>query len=90
MKILLTGSRGMVGSNIIEHPSTVRHEILSPSSSELNLLNIKSVQDYISTNKPDMVIHVAGVVGGIQANMAEPVKFLVDNMYMSHSLILTT
>jgi len=87
MKILLTGSRGMVGSNIIEHPSTVRHEILSPSSSELNLLNIKSVQDYISTNKPDMVIHVAGVVGGIQANMAEPVKFLVDNMYMGINVL---
>ena len=77
MKILLTGSRGMVGNNIAKHSHAQNHKILTPTSTKLNLLDSESVQSYIDTNKPDMVIHAAGIVGGIQANMAEPVKFLV-------------
>ena len=87
MKILITGSRGMVGSNIIEHVAANNHEILSPTSAKLNLLDIESVKNYINTKKPDMVIHAAGIVGGIQANIAEPVRFLVDNMYMGFNIL---
>ena len=87
MKILLTGSKGMVGRNIVEYPIVTNHEFLLPTSRELNLLDTLSVQDYINTNKPDMVIHAAGVVGGIQANMAQPVRFLVDNMYMGLNIL---
>ena len=87
MKILLTGSRGMVGNNIAKHSLAQNHEILTPTSAELNLLDSESVQNYIGTNKPDMVIHAAGIVGGIQANMAEPVRFLVDNMQMGLNIL---
>ena len=89
MKILLTGSRGMVGRNIIDHPATKNHEILSPTSTELNLLDTENVQHYINANKPNMVIHAAGIVGGIQANMTQPVKFLVDNMQMGLNIIMS-
>ena len=89
MKILLTGSRGMVGRNIIEHFSAHNHVILSPTSAELNLLDAESVQNYICANKPDMIIHAAGIVGGIQANMAQPVKFLVDNMQMGLNILMS-
>jgi GDP-L-fucose synthase len=89
MKILLTGSRGMVGRNIIEHVSALKHEILSPTSIELNLLDSESVQNYININKPDMIIHAAGVVGGIQANMSHPVKFLVDNIQMGLNILMS-
>ena len=82
MKILLTGARGMVGRNILEHDSALEHDILAPSSTELNLLDRHKVQVYLDENKPDMIIHAAGIVGGIQANISEPVKFLVDNMQM--------
>ena len=90
MKILVTGSRGMVGSNIIEHPSAFRYEILSPTSKELNLLDAISVQSYIDKIKPDMVVHAAGIVGGIQTNMAQPVRFLVDNMYMGLNTLMAS
>ena len=90
MKILITGSRGMVGSNIVGHVAASKHEILTPASSELNLLDAESVQSYININKPDMVIHAAGIVGGIQANMAEPVKFLVDNMQMGLNILMAS
>jgi GDP-L-fucose synthase len=90
MKILLTGSRGMVGNNIVKHSYAQNYEILTPTSSELNLLDSESVQSYIDTNKPDMVIHAAGIVGGIQANMVEPVRFLVDNMQMGLNILMTS
>ncbi|CAC9987254.1 GDP-L-fucose synthetase (EC 1.1.1.271) [uncultured Gammaproteobacteria bacterium] len=89
MKILLTGSHGMVGSNIIKHSLAINHKILSPTSKELNLLNTENVHDYINIHNPDMVIHTAGIVGGIQANIARPVRFLVDNMYMGLNILMS-
>jgi nucleoside-diphosphate-sugar epimerase len=88
MKILLTGSRGMVGRNVLEHASADEHVILAPSSAELNLLDRHKVQVYLDKNKPDMIIHTAGIVGGIQANISEPVKFLVDNMQMGLNVLM--
>ncbi|MGK0270525.1 MAG: nucleoside-diphosphate-sugar epimerase [Cocleimonas sp.] len=87
MKILLTGANGMVGKNILEAAVKHNHEFLSPRSSELNLLDESAVNQYISEHKPDMVIHAAGIVGGIQANMAQPVKFLVDNMRIGLNIL---
>ncbi|MBC8212891.1 MAG: GDP-L-fucose synthase [Gammaproteobacteria bacterium] len=87
MKILLTGSNGMVGRNILEHASAADHDILCPASRELNLLDSLLVHDYIERHQPDMIIHAAGVVGGIQANIAHPVRFLVDNMQMGLNIL---
>lgn len=82
MKILLTGANGMVGKNILEQAVNHNHTFLSPTSQELDLLNQPSIVEYISKHNVDLIIHAAGIVGGIQANMANPVKFLVDNMQM--------
>jgi len=87
MKILLTGANGMVGQNIIEVSARHTHEFLVPSRSELDLLDGSSVNQYIRNHKPEMVIHAAGIVGGIQANMTEPVRFLVDNMQMGLNIL---
>lgn len=87
MKILLTGANGMVGRNILEAAIKHSHNFLSPGSSELNLLDSNAVHQYVLKHKPDMVIHAAGVVGGIQANMAQPVKFLVENMQMGLNIL---
>lgn len=87
MKILLTGANGMVGKNILDVAKKYQHKFLSPSSKELDLLDANATQLYIQKHKPDMVIHAAGIVGGIQANMAQPVKFLVDNMQMGLNIL---
>jgi GDP-L-fucose synthase len=88
MKILVTGGNGMVGKNILEHQKAANYEILAPSSTELNLRNFDSVDNYIKQNKPDIIIHAAGLVGGIQANMARPVDFLVYNLDMGRNIIM--
>jgi nucleoside-diphosphate-sugar epimerase len=88
MRILITGGNGMVGKNILEHQKASNYEILAPSSSELNLRNSDSVDNYIKQHKPDVIIHAAGLVGGIQANMARPVDFLVYNLDMGRNIIM--
>lgn len=88
LKILITGSNGMVGRNIVEFSKASEYTLLTPSSNELNLLDKISVDNYIRANKPDMIIHCAGIVGGIQANIAQPVKFLVDNTQMGINIIM--
>lgn len=88
MVILFAGAYGMVGRNFLEHPDIHEFKVLSPSSSALNLLDYPAVRKYISDNKPEMIIHAAGRVGGIQANMNEPVRFLVENLDMGRNLIL--
>lgn len=87
MKILLTGGNGMVGKNLLEHPLAAEHSVIAPSRAELNLLDLNSVERYFSHFKPEFVIHAAGTVGGIQANMEDPVRFLYENMQMGMNLI---
>jgi nucleoside-diphosphate-sugar epimerase len=88
--ILLTGGSGMVGSNIINHNFSQNYKILSPTSSNLNLLNYKNIEDYIAFNKPELIIHAAGIVGGIKANINYPVKFLVNNMQMGLNILMAS
>jgi GDP-L-fucose synthase len=88
VRILLTGGRGMVGRNIQDHPRARDYEVLAPSRSELNLFDEQAVLDYYARHRPDLVIHAAGTVGGIQANIANPVAFLSDNLKLAENVIL--
>lgn len=78
--VLLTGGRGMVGRNILEHPMAQHFSFMAPTSHELDLRDFHQVNNFVSTHLPEYVIHAAGLVGGIQANMANPVDFLVENV----------
>jgi GDP-L-fucose synthase len=78
----------MVGKNLLEHPKAIRHEVLAPNSNTLNLLDAAAVEAYLLESHPDMVIHAAGRVGGIQANTREPVRFLVENFDMGRNVVL--
>ncbi len=87
IKILLTGGGGMVGRNVLEHPAIGEFDMLAPRSRELNLLDFNAVQGYLDKHRPDVVIHAAGKVGGIQANMREPVGFLMENLDMGRNIV---
>jgi GDP-L-fucose synthase len=87
-KILITGSNGMVGKNIVDYLNNGNYVLFTPSREELDLLDKNSVDSYLKFNKPDTVIHCAGIVGGIQANIKNPVKFLVDNTQIGLNIIM--
>lgn len=77
----------MVGRNVLEHSEIGDFEILAPRSNELDLRDFDAVTSYLNTHRPDMLIHAAGKVGGIQANMREPVSFLMDNLDMGRNIV---
>lgn len=85
--IYLSGSNGMVGKNILDHNESKNYEILTTKKSDLNLLNYSEIENFISNYKPDIIVHTAGVVGGIEANINEPVKFLVDNLQIGINIL---
>ncbi|KQO82236.1 GDP-L-fucose synthase [Rhizobium sp. Leaf262] len=87
MKILLTGGRGMVGRNIVSHAKTLQLEIIAPASHDVNLLDAERTEAFVKETKPDLIIHAAGRVGGIQANIREPVKFLSENWMMGQNVV---
>lgn len=88
MKIMITGSTGMVGTNLTENSGFLAHDLLTPTSKELDLRRFDDVADYIQEYNPEIIIHAAGIVGGIQANIDEPVRFLIQNIDMGRNLVL--
>jgi len=87
MKILITGGSGMVGKNLISFLSPKKYDLLYPTRSQLDLLDINSLKKYIIKSNPDVIIHCAGLVGGIQANIKNPYSFLYHNLIIGSNLI---
>jgi GDP-L-fucose synthase len=88
VKILLTGGSGMVGRNFLEHPHASKWNVLAPRRAELDLFDGRAVERFIERERPDVVVHAAGRVGGIQANIKEPVAFLLENLDMGRNVVL--
>ena len=87
-RIFLTGGSGMVGQNIKENKLADLYEIIAPNKKELNIRDYVATRNYILKTKPDVVIHAAGRVGGIQANIASPVDFMIANVDLGRNLIM--
>jgi GDP-L-fucose synthase len=90
VKILVTGATGMVGKNILENKDFQNFEILAPDRKELDLCRAENVLSYIQKSQPDLIIHTAARVGGIQDNIANPVAYLTENLDINRNLIMAS
>lgn len=87
-KIYLAGHKGMVGSAIWRTLSSKGYSnLIGKTSKELDLRNQKEVSDFLSGEKPDVIIDAAARVGGILANNDYPFQFLMENMQIQNNLI---
>ena len=86
--VLLTGGAGMVGRNLLEHAAAARWNIVAPTSRELDLRDANATLQLVRRVKPDVIVHSAGRVGGIQANIAAPVDFLVTNLDLGRNVVM--
>lgn len=87
MRVFLSGGAGLVGRNFLAAQPESGFEVWSPRRAELDLLDAHAVHDAMRQFMPDVVVHAAGVVGGIQANIRQPVRFLLDNLNMGCNLV---
>ena len=80
-KIFIAGARGMVGSAIERRLRAAGlHNLLTPTSAELDLRNQAAAYAWLAANKPDVVIVAAAKVGGIHANNTYPAEFITENL----------
>ncbi|MRI62410.1 GDP-L-fucose synthase [Ornithobacterium rhinotracheale] len=87
-KIYVAGHNGMVGSAICRLLRKKGFEnILVKTSKELDLRNQALVKEFISSEKPEIVIVAAAKVGGILANSQYKADFLYDNLMIETNLI---
>ena len=87
-KIYVAGHNGMVGSAIVRALKERGHKnFILKSHNELDLCNQNNVFNFFKNEKPDIVFLAAAKVGGISANIANPVDFLMDNIIIQHNVI---
>ena len=87
-RVLITGGSGFLGRYIVNRLHQFRDlEVLVASHREYNLVEGSDVERLLSATRPDLVIHLAAVVGGIGANQKNPGKFFYENLMMGTQLI---
>jgi GDP-L-fucose synthase len=87
-KIYIAGHRGMVGSGL-ERKLRIEgfNNIVTRTSSELDLRNQQAVNDFFEKEKPEYVILAAAKVGGIHANNTYRAEFIYDNLMIEANII---
>ena len=87
-KIYVAGHRGMVGSAIVRKLISLGYtNLLTRTSSELDLRNQKQVADFFEVEKPEYVFLAAAKVGGIVANNTYRADFLYENLAIQNNII---
>jgi len=86
-RIVVTGGAGFLGQFLLDKLRARNTEVFVPRSSEFNLVEKPDIVRLLKETRPDLVIHLAAVVGGIGHNQRNPGKFFYDNLMMGVQLI---
>jgi GDP-L-fucose synthase len=87
-RVTVTGGAGFLGRFVIEKLKTFAGvEVFVPRSVTYNLIEKTDIVRMLEETRPDLVIHLAAVVGGIGYNQKNPGKFFYDNLIMGVQLI---
>lgn len=86
-KVVVTGASGFLGSHVRKQLMEKDYNVIGLSSKRFDLRRRVDVAAMYEEYRPDIVIHLAAVCGGIGANMARPANFFYDNMMMGLEMI---
>ncbi len=88
MKILIFGSKGMVGSSLVNILSKYDSYQVVPSSREdTDLFELNQTKYFIEKTNPDIIINAAAMVGGIYANNTQRSKFIINNLKINMNIL---
>jgi GDP-L-fucose synthase len=89
-KIVVTGGAGFLGSAVmaaLARQGCPPASLVAPRKREFDLVHEADVRKLYETHRPQVVLHLAAVVGGIGANRANPGSFYYENMVMGAMLM---
>ena len=86
--VCVTGGAGFLGSFVQE---TLRERgaenIFVPTIEEYDLTQIEDIRRMLNDAKPEIIIHLAALAGGIGANRSRPAEFFYKNLMMGVPLL---
>ena len=89
-RVMLTGGSGFLGQYVAQKLSERGcHQVFIPRRAHYDLRYQAAIDHAFDDSRPDIVIHLAAVVGGIGANQAAPGSFFYDNLIMGTQLMET-
>jgi nucleoside-diphosphate-sugar epimerase len=85
--VTVTGGYGFLGSHVTEELERRGHFVMRSPSKEYNLLNFHEVDELLAGRNPDVLVHCAAFVGGIEKNVKHPGRMMHDNLRMGINVI---
>ena len=87
-RITVTGGAGFLGGHLVERLRRLGcHDVFVPTRDEYDLTRNDAIERLFEAQRPEVLIHLAAVVGGIGANRANPGRFFYENAIMGIQLI---
>lgn len=85
--MVVTGGAGFLGSYVVERLRLLGARVFVPRSAEFDLREKDATQRLLDREDPQVIFHLAAVVGGIGANQKNPGSFFYDNAIMGIQLM---
>ena len=86
-KIIVFGSKGLVGTSVTKIFSEAGYDIFASSRKDTDLFKIDQVKNLIEEFKPNLIINAAAKVGGIYANDTLRTEFLIENLKINTNIL---
>ena len=86
-RVIVTGGTGFLGSHVARHLEGEGADVVAIGSVDYDLRDRSAISAMLRDLRPDAVIHLAAIVGGIGANQAEPGRFFYENALMGIELL---